>query len=267
MTQPSGGLLDALLVPLLIVLGIGALAIIVWLVWASTRPRLGAPSQAPERDPVQGLSTSEPQTTSEPRTASEPPFLVGLRRGPTHPAGATEWAIHINGKAYTALDAVPDAETRDQVVAALRALADFSRAYIQRTKMAAGSAVQAAAAPTVPSRAIDLRAGSVFPDQPVIRDLAAEKPSAASELQLPTRSVAPGATIPTIDLANEIGDIVEEMLDGLPALQNHVIRLQNVPGQGIAFVVNGIRYSELSDIPSPEVQTLIREATREWERR
>ncbi len=71
----------------------------------------------------------------------------------------------------------------------------------------------------------------------------------------------------TIDLAKEIGDIVEEMLDQSPTLRRHSIRLQNVPGQGVAFVVDGIRYGELNDIPDPEAQTLIREATKEWERR
>lgn len=238
MTQTSGGLLDALLVPLLVVLSISAVAIIVWLVWTLTRTKDSASDQS--RVP----SWQSHPEASEPRTASEPPYLVGLHRDAFRRVGAGEWVIHIAGKPYTTLDAVPDPETRDQVVSALRAFADFSRGYIQKQKPTSGPAVQASPGSGTPVPGVTL------PDEVALR-----------------REAALGATMPTIDLAKEIGDIVEEMVERSPTMRDHTIRLQNVPGQGIAFVVDGVRYSELNDIPSSTVQALIREATKEWERR
>ncbi len=165
--------------------------------------------------------------------------------------------IHIAGKTYSTLDTVPDASTRDQVVAALRALVDFSRGYIQRTRTHRHLPRRGVAAPSSQASPLALclpEAASASPVWPC--------------LEAPIRREAVrGATMPTIDLAKEIGDIVEEMLDQSPTLRRHSIRLQNVPGQGVAFVVDGIRYGELNDIPDPEAQTLIREATKEWERR
>ncbi len=254
MIGSNGALLDAMLVPLLIVVAISICVLVAWLgrSWLQTRA-----SRQPSVDLSQGLhgpsAPEEPQVAHEPVPATVPPYLVGLR---AEDAGG--WTIHIAGRTYSALDAVPDPVLRDQVVAALRALVDFSRGYIQRTKgstppaspQSATTPVPPLAAHPVPLRTTEHAPGaSVLGEAPLHRD------------------VAPGATVPTIDLAKEIGDIVEEMLDRSPALHSHSIRLQNVPGQGIAFVVDGIRYRELGDIPIPEVQTLIREATKEWERR
>ena len=71
----------------------------------------------------------------------------------------------------------------------------------------------------------------------------------------------------TIDLAHEIGEILDEMMAHRPELQGHAVTLQNRPGRGIAFVVDGTIYDEMEEIPVPEIRTLIREATKEWERR
>jgi hypothetical protein len=75
------------------------------------------------------------------------------------------------------------------------------------------------------------------------------------------------AAMPFIDLAHEIGEIVDEMLPQRPSLRGHAVSLQNRPGHGIAFVVDGTIYQELTDIPNPDIQALIRDATKEWERR
>jgi hypothetical protein len=236
MAQTTGGLLDALLVPFLIALSIGAIVIVVWLVRTSSRTKTDAAAKSPPGTSGPSPAADHrapsvlPERPASERSVSEPPYVVGLRSDP-----AGRWVIDIAGKPYGTLDAVPDSATRDQVVAALRALADFSRGYLQKAR----SGVAAAPPPAVVS------------------------PAQADVL----RPTVPGATMPIIDLAKEIGDIVEEMLERSPALHRHAIRLQNVPGQGIAFVVDGVRYGELGDIPDPAVQTLIREATKEWERR
>lgn len=249
----DGTLLDTLLLLLLIVVAISMVVLVAWLGRLLLRSRPpGQPSAEMTRGPDGPLEIPEPPSR-EPTGATVPPYLVGLRSD-----GTGGWTIHIAGKTYSALDTVPDAATRDQVVAALRALVDFSRGYIQRTRTDATSATARVAAPpsqaspprTVSARSVERIPGVALPGEAPIR-----------------REAVRGATMPTIDLAKEIGDIVEEMLDQSPALRSHSIRLQNVPGQGVAFVVDGIRYGELNDIPDPKVQTLIREATKEWERR
>jgi hypothetical protein len=239
MTQASGGLLDVLLLPLLIVCAVGGVAIIGWLVWAMTRSRKVAP--IPAGAPVESTLASHPL----PPQASELPYLVGLRRDEIG-----EWAICIGGKPYSTLEAVPNPETRDQVVAALRALADFARDYIRKTNAASTPVAPQPAVPQAASQSSERLPSATILDTAALR-----------------REAAPGATVPIIDLAKEIGDIVEEMVELSPTLRSRTIRLQNVPGEGVAFVVDGVRYHELDQIPDSEVQTLIRRATKEWERR
>jgi hypothetical protein len=73
-------------------------------------------------------------------------------------------------------------------------------------------------------------------------------------------------SIATIDFAHEINSILDELLVQTPALQDHTVVLQNIPS-GISFVIDGTAYGEIADIPSEEIQALIRQATREWGRR
>jgi hypothetical protein len=73
--------------------------------------------------------------------------------------------------------------------------------------------------------------------------------------------------IPSMNLAQEIGEIVDEMLAQTPSLQGRAVSLTNAVGGGIAFAVDGKVYRELDQIPDPEIRELIRRATKEWERR
>jgi hypothetical protein len=73
--------------------------------------------------------------------------------------------------------------------------------------------------------------------------------------------------MPTIDLAREIGDIVDDMKANNPDLANRSVRLYNSPGGGIYFAVDGETFENVEDIPDMQIQGLIRAATKEWERR
>ena len=64
-----------------------------------------------------------------------------------------------------------------------------------------------------------------------------------------------------------IGAVVAELQAQVPALQKHAIDLQNAPGGGIRFIINGEIYTDVSEIPDPQIQALIRHVTKEWERR
>lgn len=75
------------------------------------------------------------------------------------------------------------------------------------------------------------------------------------------------ALLPMLDLAGEIEAIVHEMQPRYPSLAQRVIRLQNAPGRGVRVVVDGVVYESVDAVPDPDIQSLIRAATREWERR
>ena len=68
------------------------------------------------------------------------------------------------------------------------------------------------------------------------------------------------------DTAKEIGQIVEDLQVRMPSLARHSIRLQNAAGGGVLFFVDGQLYQNLEDIPTLEIQALIRAATKQWER-
>lgn len=73
--------------------------------------------------------------------------------------------------------------------------------------------------------------------------------------------------MPRIDLAREIGAIVDEMQAQVPQLQDRSIHLHNTPSGGIQFTIDGVVYEDVNDIPDELVRKLIKAVTREWERR
>jgi len=158
------------------------------------------------------------------------------------------WEVLVGGVRYTNLNAVPDKETRDQVVDAVRILAAFSRDYIQKQRKTP--------APHVDAQPDAVSSGRVVPP-PV---------SASSEPEL-RRPSTPPMWMPEINLAKEIGDILDELKARSPSLSSRDVRLQNAPNGGVAFIVDGALYNAVEEIPDLEVQALIRSATKEWERR
>jgi hypothetical protein len=233
---------------ILVLLGLAIVAIVGWLVWIFTRSGGRRPSQN-ELPQSAVRVTAEAPATAQPQVPV--PFLALTR-------GIDGWEIYVRGQRYGSLDAVLDAQTRDEVMDAIRALARFAHDYVQR---------QRGAGRTVTPPESDGRAN------PPTRDTA---PSPRSIPRSPTlsavdplqRRIPPSpALIPSINLAQEIGEIVDEMLAKTPSLQGHAVTLTSGAGGGIVFAVDGKLYRELDDIPHPEILELIREATKEWERR
>ena len=151
------------------------------------------------------------------------------------------WQVLVQGLPYQKLEDVPDPEIRAEVLDAVRILAGFSRDYISRERKTSTPAQPAA--PTSPSR---------------------ELPSFQTKIP-PKRSQRPPVFMPHINLAKEIGDILEKLLEEDPALTARSIHLQNTPDGSVTFIVDGRFYSSVTDIPDLEVQALIRTATRQWE--
>ncbi len=225
----------------------------------------------------QHKSSPPPAGKAEEAEPSPPPVTPPLLTLERHSTG--QWVIRIRGKVYTALEDVPDGRTQREVVAGLRRLAEFARSYLQRQKQATErqnpaptathSVAESSPAPQQPPPAAE-PPSSPRPTPPV--DLIARQLTARSSTprQEPPRlrmPEAPPILLPPIDLAREIGEIVEQMQALNPRLAGRSIRLQNTSEGGIRFVIDGHSYTAVEQIPDPEIQNLIRAATKEWERR
>ena len=155
------------------------------------------------------------------------------------------WEVLVYGELYRTLAAVPDAAVQQQVVDALKILGAFSRGYLQKQR-----------SPATP------------PASPPAGEELKIRPSLGMpEGERPKLSAAPPAFMPRIDLAKEIGEILEELQARDPSLAQRSIHLRNVPGGGVLFIVYCYSNTSRDEIPDLEVQSLIRAATQEWERR
>ncbi|GEM_PF-3633683 len=169
-----------------------------------------------------------------------PPALLAVRRDPFG-----EWDIRIQGEPYPRLEYVADDAVRQEVVQAIRALATFSRDYIQQHK--------GVAAPP---------AKSAPPPAPV----ATPPPVLPADMGIHTPVTS--ATMPTfVDIAREIQAVVEQLQRQVPQLAAHRIQLRNAPTGGVLFVVDNTTYNDLDEIPNATVRKLIQAAIKEWERR
>lgn len=271
MSGNTGDAFANLLLPILILIGLGIVGIIAWLVWTFTRSdeepaqdaaQIAAQNVTPDAASKAPARASAPVASPRPAPTLNPdpppvPFL-SLKRSP-----GGDWEISVRGQPYRTLDAVPDPAVQAEVIAALKALATFARDYIQKQKVGATSepASRPQAAPQPRARPTP-SAGAASPPPSSPAELPSLRESQAREM------TAPGASLlPTIDFAQEIGEIVDELVAQTPALQSHAVRLLNSPQGGLNFAVDGVIYQEISDIPEPAIQALIRQATKEWERR
>ncbi len=100
--------------------------------------------------------------------------------------------------------------------------------------------------------------------------------SAVSQLVTPiSQPVAPVVLVPPIKkeepttpktMVGQIDYILQERIADTP-LAKRGIKLEESPGGGVAVVVGIKRYPGLGDVPDEEVQTVIRAAIAEWERK
>lgn len=246
------------LFPILLVGMAGVIGVTSWLAWIIFKMRYKDQLEAPQ------------QPVRPPRPAREPedvPFLKLTRT----PFG--EWEIFVEGQHYRTIQAVPDDVVRQDIVSALKALVAFARTYVQKTQGAPQPASSSVPEPITLDRPVErhqppgpsgapVETGQSAPPSPGKK----ARVYLSGEPALKRPDTAP-TLMPSIDLAREIGDIVNEMQTRIPSLAGRSIRLQNAPSGGIQFAIDGIVYSEVEAIPDLDVQALIRAATQEWERR
>ena len=227
-----------------ILLGAVILVIIVLSAWlALTLSKRGCPPTAAEE--------SSPR-----RTAKEPRTLLRLYRD-EHGL----WVVEVKGRPYRDLTEVEDAALRDEVVESVRFLAAFVKPELTRRQE--GRAEQAQSAPPEERKPAAAAPSSLKPTLSLVYGDREDR-----RLRRPAmRPAQPPVLLPTIDLAHEIGEIVEAMQADHPALKDRRIRLQNGVDGGVLFVVDGVIYEAVEAIPDGEVRALIRAATRAWEER
>ena len=236
----------SLLLPFLILVGIGIVGVIVWLVWMLTRSNKGAPAVGGQPAPPPVVEVAE-----------DVPLLV-MRR-----SKFGDWELYVNGQRVRRMAAVTEPEEREELIAALRFLFTFAKggASSQSAEHADRPGVAADADPdraSIANRAGG-RAAEGPPPPPRTPDV--------ERRERYGRVSSQAGRMPAINLAEEIGDILDEMVKSSPDVVGHSIGLINTPSGGIGFAVDGKIYHELSEIPTPEIRTLIRQATKEWERR
>lgn len=164
------------------------------------------------------------------------------------------WEIFVNGVPYRTLEAVPE-EERQRVIEAVRLLAAFSRQYLEKQKheKPQPKRVQAAARQLTPA--------------PPSERLTIPRPTAERETSTVLRPSAPPSLLPQINFAQEVGEIVEDLQRRRPSLAARAIMLRNAPDGEIDFIIDGAVYRRPDDIPDLEIQALIREAIHVWEER
>jgi hypothetical protein len=247
--------IQSLLLPILIILLIGIVTVTGWLTWFLTRSRK---RRATENNLVQSqdiLASADIHSVNSP----SPAYILGLK---PDPVGG--WEIYVKGKRCRSLTAISEPQIREEVTSALKTLVGFAEGVVQPSQPA--ELPVETASPPVTTTVQPMRStASASPTLPLPVQTASA--GAAAPAEPSTRRITPlRGSLPTIDFAYEINRILEEILTRTPTLQDHTIVLQNIPG-GINFFVDGATYDEITDIPSAEIQALIRQATREWERR
>ncbi len=170
------------------------------------------------------------------------------------------WVVEVRGRPCSDLTEVEDRALRDEVLEGIRYLSAFGERYATqqggRTKAEEPSPAAAAQGESTARTDLKPKLELVYGDRQARQ---ARRPA--------MRPSRPPALLPQIDLAKEIGDILEEMQAAYPTLRERTIRLQNAPEGGVLFVVDGLLYEAVEAIPDGEVRALIRAATRAWEER
>lgn len=115
--------------------------------------------------------------------------------------------------------------------------------------------------------------------QPPLLKSSPEIGATLSSFSLPTAGPAasrglfgrpkPAATpslLPTINLAKEINEIVQNRLMYSPLASNTKIEISSAIDGGIRINVNGTIYSSPDEVPDLDAKTLIKESIKQWER-
>lgn len=82
----------------------------------------------------------------------------------------------------------------------------------------------------------------------------------SAELPLP----APGVTSFATALAEQLDEILQELLRRHPELPYRAVRFETLPDGTLGITVGGQSYSRPEEVPDPNLRAILREAIRQW---
>lgn len=282
-----------MLVALMIVLGLTGIGLTVWLaryIFRGQRkknggePSLARPSEA---EVVERSATDVSQPLTQSQEDARP--VAGrpeLERGVVPASAASEvreqesasesgdrllmqlWqdrdgflVVELDGQRYRRLFDIRDGEVGRRVMDIINRLVAFSRGQESRVTSAPAPDSRAPAQTEVAIRS----RSQAYLEQLQQSEVKTKKPLiTADPVPFRRRSEAKNLHI-TLNLAEEIDELVQIRIKALPEFSQRYIHVVNAVDGGLGFQVDDVRYSEIDAIPDPQVQALIRTAISDWE--
>jgi len=230
-----------------------------------------------------------PIDSTPPRQATEPVELLRLLRDPQ----SGQFIVEVAGQHYAKLASVTDKKVGQYILKLTAHLLAFTNGVIitgagmksihypkdlKEVPMPLGPSRTSAPQPPAPPQ-------KMKPDRaerpPSPKPLPQPEPPSLGSLQLPptpppqpsgllgrvAQPPPPPASLPGLNLAEEINDIVQARLRYSPLAANTQVEITSDYHGGIRIEVNNQFYSSPDEVPDPDVKELIKASIKEWERR
>lgn len=245
---------------------------------ASPPPASPAPPPAP---------TPTPLPPPQPQAVDEPAELLRLLR---HPQSG-QLVVEIVGQRYTKLADITDKEVGQQILHLTAHLLAFTNGMIvtdagmksvykpkvEETPPPLAPSDSAANEPTPPAvTPVEPEAKPQPPPSPQTPPLSSFKNTSFHQpdplqpqgglLSRVTQPTPPLPSIPSLNLAEEINDLVQARLRYSPLAKSFRVDIKSDLSGGIRIDVNGQFYTSPDEVPDQEVKDLIKDAIKEWER-
>lgn len=182
--------------------------------------------------------------------------------------------VQVGNQRYTRLEELPAGAVQQRVMAAIGELITFAGGY--------QALVDAGLAPAIDFAADGSMADALLAERQVAFLNALEKkkeetaapapPPAANPRRLSLLGRAapptpPATATPTMDIAAQINAILQRHLETTPQLAGRRVRLVSGATGTLQIDVDGRYYENPGQIPDSDVQTLIKRALHEWDKR
>jgi len=243
-------------------------------------PPLASPAPPPTPPPT-------PSPPPQPQALDEPVELLRLLR---HPQSG-QLVVEIVGQRYTKLADITDKKVGQHILHLTAHLLAFTNGMIVTDagmKSVYKPRVEETPPPLAPSEpeANESTTPAVAPAEPEAgpQPPPSPKPPPLSSfenttfhqpdplqpqgglLSRVTQPTPPPPSIPSLNLAGEINDLVQARLRYSPLAKSFRVDIKSDLSGGIRIDVNGQFYTSPDDVPDQEVRDLIKDAIKEWER-
>jgi hypothetical protein len=185
--------------------------------------------------------------------------------------------VEVGGERYRRLFDIRDGEVGRRVLDVIDRLIAFSKgketraAPLPPSEPLRDASEGTAPTPAAVQRPSDTLAGErsqEFLEQLQDQTPVGRRPSRVTLDPLPFRPRSAGKERSiTLNLADEIDQLVQLRVKASPELSQRLIHVANAPDGGLRFEVDGARFAGLDEIPDPAVKAVIRAAIDEWEMR